>query len=122
MSPFHLGLHIPLIIRLPGAKPLVSDALVSELDLLPTLLDLLGVRYDSPLHGKSLKPILEAQTDATVTSMRLRQDHCLVLGLGVPLEEGRHQPIQMRFLYGIGGEVVALTGIVLKIVKLDEGR
>jgi N-sulfoglucosamine sulfohydrolase len=65
MTPYHLGLHIPLIIRLPGAKPLVSNELVSELDLLPTLLDLLGVRYDSPLHGKSLKPILEAQTDAT---------------------------------------------------------
>jgi hypothetical protein len=42
MTPYHLGLHIPLIIRLPGAKPLVSDALVSELDLLPTLFDLLG--------------------------------------------------------------------------------
>lgn len=64
MSPYHFGLHIPLIIRLPGAKPLVSDALVSELDLLPTLLDLLGVRYESPLHGKSLKPLLESQNDA----------------------------------------------------------
>ena len=65
MTPFHLGLHIPLIIRLPGAKPLISDELVSELDLLPTLLDLLGVRYDSPLHGKSLKPLLEAKGEAT---------------------------------------------------------
>ena len=65
MTPFHLGLHIPLIIRLPGAKPLVSDALVSELDLLPTLLDLLGIRYEAALHGKSLKPLLEGQKDAT---------------------------------------------------------
>lgn len=65
MTPFHLGLHIPLIIRLPGAKPLISDELVSELDLLPTLLDLLGVRYDSPLHGKSLKSLLEAKGEAT---------------------------------------------------------
>lgn len=64
MTPFHLGLHIPLIIRLPGGKPLVSDALVSELDLLPTLLDLLGIQYDSPLHGISLKPLLEGKADA----------------------------------------------------------
>jgi|UniRef100_UPI0037841223 N-sulfoglucosamine sulfohydrolase len=64
MSPYHLGLQIPLIIRLPGAKPLVSDALVSELDLLPTLLDLLQIDYASKLHGKSLKPLLEAQSDA----------------------------------------------------------
>jgi len=64
MSPYHLGLHIPLLIRLPGAKPLISDALVSELDLLPTLLDVLGLAYDAPSHGKSLKPLLEGQSDA----------------------------------------------------------
>jgi N-sulfoglucosamine sulfohydrolase len=64
MTPFHLGLHVPLIIRLPGAKPLVSDALVSELDLLPTLLDVLGIRYESQLHGMSLKPLVEGKTDA----------------------------------------------------------
>jgi N-sulfoglucosamine sulfohydrolase len=64
MTPYHLGLHVPLVIRLPGAKPLVSDALVSELDLLPTLLDVLGIAYDAPLHGKSLKPLIEGQSDA----------------------------------------------------------
>jgi len=64
MTPFHLGLHIPLVIRLPGGKPLVSDALVSELDLLPTLLDVLGIPYDSPLHGISLRPLLESKPDA----------------------------------------------------------
>jgi N-sulfoglucosamine sulfohydrolase len=64
MTPFHLGLHIPLVIRLPGGKPLVSNALVSELDLLPTLLDVLGIPYDSPLHGISLRPLLESKPDA----------------------------------------------------------
>lgn len=64
MTPFHLGLHIPLIIRRPDAKPLVSDALVSELDLLPTLLDLLGIPYESALHGMSLKPLIEGKADA----------------------------------------------------------
>jgi N-sulfoglucosamine sulfohydrolase len=65
MTPYHFGLHVPLVIRLPGAKPLVSDALVSELDLLPTLLDVLGLAYGAPLHGKSLKPLIEGQSDAT---------------------------------------------------------
>lgn len=64
MTPYHLGLHIPLIIRLPGTKPQVSDALVSELDLLPTLIDVLGFKYDSPLHGLSLKPLLDGKSDA----------------------------------------------------------
>lgn len=64
MTPYHFGLHVPLVIRLPGVKPLISDALVSELDLLPTLLDVLGIAYDAPLHGKSLKPLIEGQSDA----------------------------------------------------------
>jgi N-sulfoglucosamine sulfohydrolase len=64
MTPYHFGLHVLLVIRLPGAKPLVSDALVSELDLLPTLLDVLGIAHDAPLHGKSLKPLIEGQSDA----------------------------------------------------------
>jgi len=64
MSPYHLGLHIPLIIRLPGAKPLISDALVSELDLLPTLLDVLQLGDTAKRHGKNLKPLLEAQIGA----------------------------------------------------------
>lgn len=64
MTPFHLGLHVPMIIRMPGAKPLISEALVSELDLLPTLLDVLGVHYESPLHGVSLKSLIEGKPDA----------------------------------------------------------
>ncbi|MBL9132032.1 MAG: sulfatase [Verrucomicrobiaceae bacterium] len=64
MTPYHFGLHVPLVIRLPGAKPLVSDALVSELDLLPTLLDVLGIAYDAPFHGKNLKSLIEGQRDA----------------------------------------------------------
>lgn len=64
MSPYHFGLHVPLVIKLPGAKPLVSDALVSELDLLPTLLDVLHIDYSAPLHGKSFKALLEGQSDA----------------------------------------------------------
>ncbi len=64
MTPFHLGVHIPLVIRLPGGRPLVSDALVSELDLLPTLLDVLSIRYETPLHGISLKPLLEGRAEA----------------------------------------------------------
>jgi N-sulfoglucosamine sulfohydrolase len=63
MTPYHFGLHVPLVIRLPDAKPLISDALVSELDLLPTLLDVLGIAYEAPLHGKSLKPLIEGHSD-----------------------------------------------------------
>jgi N-sulfoglucosamine sulfohydrolase len=65
MNLYDLGLHVPMIIRAPGMKPgLVSDAAASELDLMPTLLDLLGLAPQSPTHGVSLRPILDGKADA----------------------------------------------------------
>lgn len=54
------GLHLPLIIRAPGAPPGVNRAMVSWVDIVPTILDYAGVapptRY--PLSGASLMPLL----------------------------------------------------------------
>lgn len=54
------GLHLPLIIRAPGASPGVNQAMVSWVDIAPTILDYAGVapptRY--PLSGASLMPLL----------------------------------------------------------------
>ncbi|MCZ6634901.1 MAG: sulfatase-like hydrolase/transferase [bacterium] len=51
--------NIPLIVRLPdGPSGAVSNALVSHLDLLPTMLDLAGKDIPKNLHGKSLAPVL----------------------------------------------------------------
>ena len=59
MSPYDLGLRVPLAISGPGiAKGIVSDALTSEVDLLPTILDLLGVELTALRHGRSLAPLL----------------------------------------------------------------
>ena len=60
-----LGLRVPLAIRGPGiVGGRVSDALVSELDLMPTLLDFLGIDPPKIQHGHSLRGILEAKPDA----------------------------------------------------------
>ncbi len=65
MTLHDLGLHVPLVIRTPGgARGLVSDALASELDLAPTLLDLIGLKPFAKSHGVSLRPILNGQPDA----------------------------------------------------------
>jgi N-sulfoglucosamine sulfohydrolase len=54
------GLHLPLIIRAPGAPPGVNEAMVSWIDIAPTVLEFAGVapptRYKLP--GKSLLPLL----------------------------------------------------------------
>ncbi len=53
------GLHLPLIIRAPGTKAAVSNAMVSWVDIAPTILDFSGATGpDYKLQGRSLLPIL----------------------------------------------------------------
>ena len=57
---------MPLIVRLPGkarAGTLI-DAPVSTLDVLPTVLDLLGEPVPDDLSGVSLKPLIEGDPAA----------------------------------------------------------
>jgi len=58
-------LRVPLVLRvpsgLPGAGPGVHSEQVSTLDVLPTLLELLGVPAAEPLVGRSLVPLLEGR-------------------------------------------------------------
>lgn len=60
------GLHLPLIVRAPGAAPAANDAMVSFVDIVPTILEWTGtpapVAY--PLSGKSLMPLLGKSGDA----------------------------------------------------------
>ena len=65
MTPYALGLHVPLIVRAPGgARGVQSDALTSEVDLMPTILDYLGIAPPQPLDGISLRPLLESKPGA----------------------------------------------------------
>jgi len=59
MTPYDLGLRTPLIIAGPGIRAGRTDALASELDLMPTLLDLAGAEVPRGLHGISLRGVLE---------------------------------------------------------------
>jgi N-sulfoglucosamine sulfohydrolase len=60
------GIHLPLIIACPGTPPgRTSDALVSYVDLAPTILDwaqVKGPKYQLP--GRSLLPLLRGAKDA----------------------------------------------------------
>ncbi len=65
MTLHDLGLRVTLSISGPGVtRGVRSDALVSELDLAPTLLDVLGLEPFPHLHGLSLRPILEGRPGA----------------------------------------------------------
>ena len=48
-------LHVPLIILGPSTpEKVLVDQIVRSIDILPTVLDLLGIPLDSPIHGTSL--------------------------------------------------------------------
>ena len=51
--------HVPCIMRAPGMIPAgtVVSGLVEEVDILPTILEVLGVPVPAPVQGKSLLPL-----------------------------------------------------------------
>lgn len=56
MSLHDFGVHVPLIIVAPNrGEPSISEAVVTELDVMPTLLDLLGLEPPALQHGRSLR-------------------------------------------------------------------
>lgn len=58
-------IRVPLAIMWPGhIEPARSNALVSSIDLLPTLCDLAGVDIPAGVDGLSLRPLLEGKAPA----------------------------------------------------------
>ena len=56
------GLHVPLAIAGPGVRNgIETSALVSHIDLMPTILDYAGLPIPGTVQGKSLRPILEGR-------------------------------------------------------------
>jgi arylsulfatase A-like enzyme len=58
-------IHLPLIVRLPGAEEAGRRvfALTQPVDLLPTLLDLIGLAAPPDLHGHTLLPLARGQAE-----------------------------------------------------------
>jgi arylsulfatase A-like enzyme len=57
-------LHIPLVVRWPGVVPAGQscDAMVSFIDLMPTLAEAAELPLPKPVDGRSLMPFLKGQT------------------------------------------------------------
>jgi arylsulfatase A-like enzyme len=58
--------HIPLIVRWPGRVPVASvcDAFVSNVDYMPTVLDLADVPAPEAVDGTSLRPLFSGTVPA----------------------------------------------------------
>ena len=61
---FEEAVRVPLLVRLPGqATSRRVRGPVSQIDLVPTLLDLMGQPIPDHLQGRSLRPSVEARTE-----------------------------------------------------------
>ena len=63
--PYHASASVPMIVAGPGVgKGVVSDALVSHMDLAATYLDYAGVPRPADMDSRSMRPLLEGKTKA----------------------------------------------------------
>lgn len=51
-------MRVPLIMKIPAARPRVVTQLVGLIDVMPTLLDVLRIGRDLPVQGRSLMPLV----------------------------------------------------------------
>ena len=57
---YESGIRVPFLVHWPGvSQPMRSRAMVSTVDILPTILDAASVAHEEPLHGRSLRPVLQ---------------------------------------------------------------
>jgi len=55
--------HVPMLIRIPGARPKHIELARSQIDLAPTIAELLGVQPDPRWHGTSLVGEARGETE-----------------------------------------------------------
>ncbi len=61
---FKEAIMVPLIIKLPGQREsIIIDGPVSHVDLLPTILDVMGEEIPKHLQGRSLKPVMDGEAE-----------------------------------------------------------
>lgn len=60
---YDTGTGVAFILRRPGQKHSVCDALCSQIDLYPTVCELLGVPKPEWLQGRSMMPLLDGSAD-----------------------------------------------------------
>jgi len=60
---FQPNIHVPLLLRLPGRLPggVVVAAAVQLIDILPTVLDLVGLPVPPSVEGRTLLPLVEGR-------------------------------------------------------------
>ena len=69
------NIHVPLVMRLPGDehKGATVDAMTANVDVAPTILDVLGRRAPKQFEGKSLMPLARGERDEQYAELYLTE-------------------------------------------------
>ncbi len=96
-------LRVPFMIRLPGGRGRRTGALVQFQDVLPTLLDLVGLPgYLDSMHGRSFRAVVEGDAerhrDAIITGYHEGIDRCIRTDEWSFIERPSGQPDELYHL------------------------
>ena len=59
--PYRPSTRVPLFVLGPDLEPSVNDDIVLNIDIMPTILELAGIKRSKNLHGKSILPLLQGK-------------------------------------------------------------
>lgn len=119
------SLHVPLTIRVPGMKPpaLTSDALISAVDVLPTVMSMAGLTIPEGIHGRVVA--LSAPPAAVFAEGSLRQPtewRMVVRGFDKLVTTARLEPLSLFNLAEDPGEQNNLAREPGHRLRIDELR
>ncbi len=86
--------HIPGVILGPGIRPRVLDQVVSQVDLLPTALGLMGLRAEHPMPGRDLMQLPAGDPGRAV--LQYYDVHGFLAGDRLVVHQPFGEPLQFR--------------------------
>jgi arylsulfatase A-like enzyme len=96
-SAFNELIHVPLVMAAPGLVPAGKhiDACTRHIDVVPTIIDLLGLQSPPTVQGRSLRPLLDGESMEPVPAYTevypLRPEGCSITSL----VDGKHKIIHV---------------------------
>ena len=103
--------HIPGIIIAPHLKPAVYDRLASQIDMTPTLLDVLGLSVDMPLLGRPLLSVPAGLPGRAI--MQYGDMHALMVESTIVLQQPDKKPRQ----FTVSGETLTPCRLEQELAK-----
>lgn len=94
LVPIH-KFHIPALIIAPGvAKGSKYDKLCSQIDLAPTILDMIGMKVETPMPGRNLKKLKDDVIGRSI--MQFHDINAFRVGDQVVIMQPKKEPLQFK--------------------------